>query len=540
MNRVAPKIKEALPTGRSAALAVLSAILLTLSFPDFNLAPLAWFGAVPLMVAVSFERDSAVRSGLVGWLAGTLFFFGTCWWLTFAPITYAGMSWPIAYFLLLLATTAAGFFIGVFCAVLGSALKRFGDAAVFISLFAWPAAEFARYWITGNNWNALGYSQAFVPGIVWLSSLGGVYVISFAVITWNALIAFSVIRFLAKTSGGKRYIAASAAGLAALAGLIFALVQMREPLPQSENAARVTVVQPNVPMNGMNEDRYATMLALHIRESSSALKDSKAKKPADVPSLIVFPESPMMFMWGEDPKLRELFTEFAAVTESSLLFNSAEKSEGGGDYHNSAVMIDRKGKLVAQYDKIFLLPFGEFIPFPEPVASWMPAFVGSFRHGSEYDLLPIGDLKAGVMICFESHFGSHTAEYARRGADVIIEMTNDGYLGNTPVLRQHLANSVMRAAETRRPVIRATNVGVTAYIDGMGEILEEAPVYTDLSRSWLVPRSDGVQTLYVRFGDWFAWLCSMFTLGVIFVSLRRWRAGRTRSESADLPGPPQQ
>jgi apolipoprotein N-acyltransferase len=105
-------------------------------------------------------------------------------------------------------------------------------------------------------------------------------------------------------------------------------------------------------------------------------------------------------------------------------------------------------------------------------------------------------------------------------------MTNDGYLGRTPVLRQHLANSVVRAAETRRPVIRATNVGVTAYIDELGEVVEEAPVYTGLTRSWLVPRSDGTRTLYVRFGDWFAWLCSLLTLAVSSVSFARSRVAR--------------
>ena len=181
-------------------------------------------------------------------------------------------------------------------------------------------------------------------------------------------------------------------------------------------------------------------------------------------------------------------------------------------------MIDEKGEKIAQYDKIHLLPFGEYIPFPEPLASRMPAFVGNFQFGNEYDLLPFGEAKGGVMICFESHFGELSREYALRGADVLIEMTNDGYLGNTPVLRQHLANSVFRAVETNRPLLRVTNVGVTAYINERGEIRDAADVYAEATRVWTISKSDGNQTIYVKYGDWFAWGCSLVSLVLLAVS----------------------
>ena len=117
---------------------------------------------------------------------------------------------------------------------------------------------------------------------------------------------------------------------------------------------------------------------------------------------------------------------------------------------------------------------------PSPLERIVPGFVGNFSYGREYDLLPVGDAKAGVMICFESHFGQLSREYVRNGADVIIEMTNDGYLGPTPVLRQHLANAVFRAVETNRPVLRVTNVGITAYINENGQVLDAA---ADVHRS---------------------------------------------------------
>jgi apolipoprotein N-acyltransferase len=125
------------------------------------------------------------------------------------------------------------------------------------------------------------------------------------------------------------------------------------------------------------------------------------------------------------------------------------------------------------------------------------------------------------MICFESHFGGLSREYVRRGADVIIEMTNDGYLGPTPVLRQHLANAVFRAVETNRPVLRVTNVGITAYINERGEVLDAAQPYTEDTRVWSVAKSDGSQTFYVKYGDWFAWLCTIVTLGLVIAGLKK-------------------
>jgi apolipoprotein N-acyltransferase len=159
------------------------------------------------------------------------------------------------------------------------------------------------------------------------------------------------------------------------------------------------------------------------------------------------------------------------------------------------------------------VPFGESVP--APLQSIVPAFVGSFSYGKEYDLLPLGDAKAGVMICFESHFGELGREYVRNGTDAIIELTNDGYLGPTPILRQHLANAVFRAVETNRPVLRVTNVGVTSYITPRGEILDASEAYTEATRVWSVGKSDGSQTVYVKYGDWFAWLCSLVTMGLV-------------------------
>src|SRR6187399_726875 len=150
--------RKVLHMWKSAALALLSAILLVLAFPDFGFWFLAWIALVPLLIAVNREYDSAVRAFVVGWIWGVIFFAGTCWWLTFAPITYAGFPPIIAYLLLFVVTAMVGIFPGIFAAILSLLMRQFGSIAIFAAPFVWVFSEFLRYWLTGNNWNAIGYS----------------------------------------------------------------------------------------------------------------------------------------------------------------------------------------------------------------------------------------------------------------------------------------------------------------------------------------------------------------------------------------------
>ncbi|HEX3102399.1 MAG TPA: apolipoprotein N-acyltransferase, partial [Pyrinomonadaceae bacterium] len=231
------------------------------------------------------------------------------------------------------------------------------------------------------------------------------------------------------------------------------------------------------------------------------------------PTLVILPESPMNFMYEDDREFQQFIRGFTTKNNVSVLFNSAEPDRTNGKYFNSAVMVGPQGIEVAEYDKIYLLPFGEAVP--SYLEGIVPGFVGNFSYGREYDLLPLGDAKAGVMICFESHFGQLSRRYVADGADVIIEMTNDGYLGPTPVLRQHLANAVFRAIETNRPLLRVANVGISAYINEKGEVLSPTYAYQEDTRTWPVSKSDGSQTFYVKYGDWFGWLCSLITIGLL-------------------------
>src|SRR5215204_3164521 len=504
------RLRKNLLSPYSAGLAVISAALLILAFPNFEFWFLAWFALVPLFFAVEREKDSIVKSFLVGWFFGVVFFFGTCWWLTFAPITYAGMPAPLVYFFMFCAAGMVGIFPGIFAALFSIVIKRFASRAILSAPFLWTFTEFLRMWLTGNNWNAIGYSQAFNISTIHLASIGGVYLVGFFIVISNTLLT-PMIRDISK---GRANIYLILVWILFNASIPVSYLSHKTQLkPENDkNSSFVVAVQPNVPMSGITLEKYRQLLERHLWLAENALKQRTTDN--EQPTTIIFPESPMIFQYGRDEDLQKYLRDFAVRNNASVLFNSAEVN-AQRRILNSAVMIDAQGEKIAQYDKIHLLPFGEYIPFPEPLASRMPAFVGNFQFGDEYDLLSFGEAKGGVMICFESHFGELSREYARRGADVLIEMTNDGYLGNTPVLRQHLANAVFRAVETGRPVLRVTNVGITAYINERGEISDAADVYAEATKTWTISKSNGEQTFYVKYGDWFAWLCIIASLGFL-------------------------
>ena len=542
--------KAKLPSPVNALLALLSAILLTLSFPDFDWWFLAWFALVPLFFAIEREKESVVKSFVLGWIFGICFFFGTCWWLTFAPIIYGGVPSVIAYLLLFIVTLIVGLFPAIFSAIFSLLLKRFGTYAIFATPFLWTATEFLRFNLTGNSWNAIGYSQAFNSGILKYASVGSVYLATFLVVLtglWLFLIAYSILyfygQFFAKffrnilniqkgiqagiisideppiIKNKKSLIIAFVGFWIFSAVLDYSLPLNNISESNKKVSAEVVAVQPNVPMNGLKFNEWENLRQRHVELAENALNKEQRTNDEGQSTIIIFPESPMNFMYEDDREFQTFITNFAVKNNVSVLFNSAQPNLKSTNFYNSAVMINPKGEKIGQYDKIHLVPFGEYVPLPEPIAAIVPTMVGNFEIGNKYDLLQFGEAKGGIMICFESHFPSLSREFVRNGADVLIEMTNDGYLGETPILRQHLANAVFRAVETNRPVLRVTNVGITAYINERGEISDATKPYTEDTRVWTVKQSDGSQTVYVKYGDWFAWLCSIISLFLLFWSL---------------------
>jgi apolipoprotein N-acyltransferase len=277
----------------------------------------------------------------------------------------------------------------------------------------------------------------------------------------------------------------------------------------------VVAVQPNVPMAaGKSVDEIQALVERHVSLSTRALAtlgDAKGSR------LVIWPESPMNFTYASDTSLREFVANFTRQNHTALLFNSLEPAPNDGSY-NSALLVNEEGRLISQYDKIRLMPFGEYVPLPQwlPGASLISGIVGEFTPGSNYTLMPLGDRKAGVFICIESAYPWIARRLAHDGADVLINISNDGYLGPTAVMRQHLANVIFRAVENGRPVLRVTNSGLSAEISAEGHVHDLTEPFQADVRVWTSQPGYGRNTFYTRHGDLFVYVCAVIS-AIIFI-----------------------
>jgi apolipoprotein N-acyltransferase len=521
-------IRQSVPSRWEAALAAGSAILLILAFPNFEFWWLAWIGLTPLLFAVA--TTSRKRTAFIlGLLWGIIFFYGTCWWLTYPMIHYAGVSSWLAYPLLLIPVVFVSVFPALTCTCISLVIKRFGAAAIFTAPIIWVAFDWLRGAVTGLDWNALGYSQAFHPIMFWsrrpamiqLAKFGGVYAVTFLIVLTSTAVTFALMR------RNRLALVSSLLIIVAIVLTVFLSnpqVHEAQPLIDFNNDLLIIGVQPNVPMSDVTADGYRLLLQQHVQLSQTALSSGSARSFQH--RLIIWPESPMNFAYSRDPQLQNTIAQFARTNHTSVLLNSLEPAPNGGSY-NSAILVNEQGQKVAQYDKIRLMPFGEYVPLPR----WLPGsgsvrgIVGEFTPGSSYTLMPLGALRAGVFICIEAAHPEIARNFTNEGADVLINISNDGYLGPTAVMRQHLANAVFRSVENNRDIVRVTNSGISTYIRADGEIDDTTPAFQEAVRTWEIWGRGAQSTFYSRHGDVFAYGCALISLGLISATFMTRRMG---------------
>ncbi len=504
-------VRAGIPTLAEVSLAVGSALLLVLSFPDFDLWPLAWIGLVPLLVVVAQARTRSTAF-VLGLLWGIIFFYGSCWWLTYPMIHYGHLPAWLAYLLLIFPVLLVGVFPALTCAFLAHLISRFGSSALLAAPFIWISLEEARYGITGQVWNTIGYSQAFHPSLIQSARWGGVYAVGFVLLLANSAIAFVLLR---------RTIASALGSLLLLILIaLFTAMPIRslKPEPNSKMSTLIVAIQPNVPMEEIDSVTSQQLLDRHFGLTTGALSASAAAPATH--RVIIWPESPMNFSYSRDSQLRDVVSNFARNNQTSLMLNSLEPAPNGGAY-NSALLVNQEGRIVAQYDKIRLMPFGEYVPLPRwlPGASSVRGIVGDFTPGSSYTLMPLGDLRAGVFICVEAAHPGIARTFTNEGADVLVNISNDGYLGPTPVMRQHLANAIFRAVENDRDIVRVTNSGISALITSGGEVLNATSGFEPAVRTWTIMKENQGTTFYTRHSDMFLLVCAMISLGFIAASV---------------------
>ena len=497
-----------------------SALLLILSFPDFDFSFLAWIALVPLIVVV-VRRPSPARAFLVGWAVGSVFFYISCHWLTYSMIHYGGVPTLLAYFLLIPGALVIGTFPGLFTLFLALVIKKWGHTAVLLAPVFWTALEWARLGITGQLWNAIGYSQAYHPMLIQPAKWGGVYAVSFLILAINSAVAWLIIQ-------RSRWTVVTSAAVVVLVLLVSWVSARSAILAQASQTPAVNVIalQPNVPMKLVKSvEEMKELLERHWSMSTDALKHL----PDDnSPRLVIWPESPMNFTYARDSGFQEQLATFAKANRTSLLLNSLEPAAANG-FYNSALLINEEGRMISQYDKIRLMPFGEYVPLPQwlPGASLITGIVGDFTPGDKYTLMPFGESRAGVFICIESAYPWIPRTLTTEGADVLINISNDGYLGPTAVMRQHLANAIFRAVENGRTVVRVTNSGLTALIHPTGEFQDVTSPFAIDVRVWKVGEGSTAGTFYTKHGDLFVHLCAAITavvlLALLFSRIRSFR-----------------
>jgi apolipoprotein N-acyltransferase len=512
-------IRESAPSLREFGLVSSSASLLVLSFPNFDLWWLAWIGLAPLLFAVA--TTSRKRTAFVlGLIWGTIFFYGTCWWLTYPMVHFAGVVPWLAYPLLLLPVIFVSVFPAVACTCISRLVSRFGSAALLAAPLVWVAFDWLRGAVTGLDWNGLGYSQAFHPSMIQTASKGGVYAVTFLLLIINVTVAFLILR------RNRRALVFSILVIVAVVLIIFSnrpILFVDDQINNPVNDTLVVAIQPNVPMSNLNDSDYRMLLERHLQLSRRAFSLTQSAAHS---RLLIWPESPMNFSYSRDPQLQNVIANLAREHRTAVLLNSLERTPDGGSY-NSAILVNEQGQKIAQYDKIRLMPFGENVPLPR----WLPgsgsvrSIVGEFTPGSSHTLMPLGALRAGVFICIEAAHADVARSFTNAGAEVLINISNDGYLGPTAVMRQHLANAVFRAVENDRDLVRVTNSGITAYVESNGTARDTTSSFQEAVRTWTVSKAATGSTFYSRHGDVFAYGCALITLGFISATFMTRRSG---------------
>lgn len=495
----------------AVVLALFSAILAVFSFPNFGFSFLAWFCLIPLLYALA-KPQKPIFAFLLGELFAIGYFYGTCYWITYSMINYGELPVLVAHLLALILVAIVSLFPALFALLINHMVRKIGIEALIFAPIVWVATEYLRLHVFGVGWNAFGYSQSFSPSLIWPSRFGGVFLVSALVVLCSSVITLI---FLKRTR--LTFSIFSVGVLICLGVFVFGKLSIKESLSLSpKNSINVVAAQAVAPVN-VRESELVGSLNLQIELSLQGVAKLRETNGGEEGSILVaWPEAPFNFAYDRDESWKELFGEFTRKNKIYLLFNGESDTEDKKGQHNSVILINPEGKRTGQYNKIHLLPFGEYVPMRGylPFIHLIPALAGDYTADSKYSILEIEGTKLGTFICFESVFPDITRESARNGATAFINVANDGWFGQTPISRQHLAHVVMRAVETNRPLLRVTNVGISAYIDQNGLIKDETPVFQPALRTWQIAkiREKLPLTFYTRFGDLFAFACILINV----------------------------
>ncbi|MBV8476199.1 MAG: apolipoprotein N-acyltransferase, partial [Acidobacteria bacterium] len=389
---------------------------------------------------------------VLGYASGILWYAGTCYWVYDTMHQYGGLSAPAAFVILLLFCVYLALYHGALGCLIALAADRgspFHRRALIMAPFLWVALELVRTRLSGFPWNLLGTVEVDNVPLARIATFIGVYGISFEIMLVNAAIAAA---FVVPRDRRKALLVACVAS-------VFVLEAGRWlPLPAEPADRTAYLVQGNIPILDSSrwtkeyfEGTLRDLGWISLHEPARALTMSSA------PNLIVWPESPAPF-YSSDPFFRNAASQTALRSDAWLISGSVGIENArvsplkATEAFNSAVLVSPDGQWVSRYDKVHLVPFGEYVPFEKLLAfaGGLTKEVGDFRAGTSREPLDAGGVKLGVFICYESIFPDEVRQFARNGAQVFVNISNDGWYGDSGAYAQHLNQSRMRAIENRR------------------------------------------------------------------------------------------
>jgi apolipoprotein N-acyltransferase len=512
--------------------AVVSALLLLLSFPPFELSFIAWVALAPLLKVIAGGVTTR-RALWLGWLAGLEFTFFADNWVAHSMTHFGQMLTAVAYAVTMLCSAILAIFPAIFAAAMAKLTRRFGWWAIAFAPVVWVATEWLRPIVTGVAWNALGVSQAKHFRIASLSRLGGVYLISAEIVAVSALLVLAL-KFR------ERPVARAAALLFLFAGIFF-MLPPQISRPEQPGGATVTVVgvQPNLPPDSSVTERDLDNVVRLTKEAISRAPDKKA-------DIVIWAESPLALFYENDQAIREKLDALARETGSYLVANTMTVE--GQRYFNSVHTISPHSdsqfdaKPLRRYDKIRLVPFGEYVPWRPVLGRFIPTIVGDFTPGEEAVVNPLrlgaeraviitGEgsspspaierttnyVRVGSFVCYEASYPNLVRRFAQNGATLLVNVSNDAWFGNTAGARQHLMHATMRAIENDRDLLRVTNSGISALVTADGRAVDPLPMFTPGAQVWQA-RARSARTFYTQRGDYFAVGCAILTAVILAVS----------------------
>ncbi|MEQ8253046.1 MAG: apolipoprotein N-acyltransferase [Smithellaceae bacterium] len=510
-------------TLEAIVLAAASGVLLFLSFPKYGSGFLAWIALMPLLWAI--RGASSIRQGLfLGFITGMVCHVGLIYWITYVVVNYGYLPIYVGIVLMLLLACYLSIYISLFSA--GVIFFRRWIPLWLAAPVLWVCLEYCKsYLLTGFPWENLGYSQYLNKDIIQFADIAGVFGISFLIVLVNA----ALIEVIGKKTR-KEFILVAAVILIIAGVLLYGVKRSAQIdlILKDAPATEVSIIQGNIDQAIKWNDSFQ-------KETIDIYKNLSLQNMPSPGGLIVWPETALPFDYQDAGQFQEEVRAVSLKTKSWFIFGSTsyENSKEKIDYYNSAYLLSPEGEIKGKYNKVHLVPYGEFVPLRTvfPFINKLTAGMGDFTAGSGYYPLTRGDKKIGVLICYEGILPSAAREYKKKGSQLLVNITNDAWFGATSAPFQHFSMAVFRAVETRFYLVRAANTGVSAIVDPRGEIVAGTNIFERAAIKGKVKYSN-IQTIYAEYGDILVLVCCLLVLFFFaFVILKKGESNVDRKHS---------